>query len=337
MAATETSEILQALKEMDDEERQQAADLLAPHQQFTRRQFGGILAAVAGGTLSVQAAMAAVQEGVMPAEAADGVVNDIDTLQSGDGSDITVADALALSDLLKLNNVSTSSSISTNGRQFIACDVSIASITVTLSSADQALGVPIIVFDASNNAGSNAITIDTEGGETIDGQASIDISIDRGFELLFPDGSDWTTGRNFTKIATDQVDTDAIRSKTDIGTDVTRLVEEYIHATDHSDVHVTQKTQVSTSAKKILDTRKGSEGALFGGWLIVVGRAGGDTEFIDVATWLDSVNDITSRHSEAAGSAAGRTYSLSSPDIKLAMASGTYDVTAISFVGGVQS
>ena len=50
-------------------------------------------------------------------------------------------------------------------------------ITVTLPSAAQ-LGKVYIIKDVDNNAGTNAITIATEGSETIDGAATVSITVD---------------------------------------------------------------------------------------------------------------------------------------------------------------
>ncbi len=47
----------------------------------------------------------------------------------------------------------------------------------------------IIVKDESGGAGTFNITIDTEGAETIDGEASVDIVADFGDLIMYSDGS----------------------------------------------------------------------------------------------------------------------------------------------------
>lgn len=72
-----------------------------------------------------------------------------------------------------------------------AVDTSGGTVTVTLASAMVEDGAEIIVKDEGGNAGTNAITVDTEGGETIDGNASITIGADYGRRRLYSDGTDW--------------------------------------------------------------------------------------------------------------------------------------------------
>jgi len=62
--------------------------------------------------------------------------------------------------------------------------------TVTISSADITKeGRFIFVKDESNGAGTNNITIDTEGAETIDGVPSTVINTDLGSKVMYSDGS----------------------------------------------------------------------------------------------------------------------------------------------------
>lgn len=72
----------------------------------------------------------------------------------------------------------------------IFCDTSSNGITVTLSSADCVAGRQIVIKD-TGNAGSNNITVNTEGSETIDGSASDSISTNYGVLHLVSDGSNW--------------------------------------------------------------------------------------------------------------------------------------------------
>lgn len=187
MAATETSEILQAIREMEAEEREEAAELLGPHlpePEFSRRQFGGILAAVAGGTLSVQAAMAAINEGVMPAQAADGVVSDIDTLQSGDGSVIDAENALSFDH----ENVSSATTI--GNVTFIYYDSSVAGFTITIPASLEVDGMILYFVDTAGSAASNTVDV-TSTNWNVDGAGSKTLDSDNSTYILFSHSGEW--------------------------------------------------------------------------------------------------------------------------------------------------
>ncbi|MBX0325813.1 hypothetical protein EGH21_22605 [Halomicroarcula sp. F13] len=74
-----------------------------------------------------------------------------------------------------------------------AVDTSGGTVTVTLASAMVEDGAEIIVKDEAGNAGTNAITVDTEGSESIDGSASATIGSNYGVLRLYSDGTDWYT------------------------------------------------------------------------------------------------------------------------------------------------
>lgn len=61
--------------------------------------------------------------------------------------------------------------------------------TITISTADVVDGRTFIFKDESGAAGTNNITIDTEGAETIDGAASVLITVNYGAVKLYSDGS----------------------------------------------------------------------------------------------------------------------------------------------------
>lgn len=65
--------------------------------------------------------------------------------------------------------------------------------TITLQSADLIDGKIVIIKDESDAAGTNNITIDTEGAETIDGVSSLTITVDSGVFRAYSDGSNWFT------------------------------------------------------------------------------------------------------------------------------------------------
>ena len=61
----------------------------------------------------------------------------------------------------------------------------------TLPTAQTVSGRTIIIKDAGGNAGTNNITIDTEGAETIDGAGTLVINSDYSSVSLYSDGSNW--------------------------------------------------------------------------------------------------------------------------------------------------
>lgn len=63
--------------------------------------------------------------------------------------------------------------------------------TLTLSSSDAVEGRIVIVKDVGGNAATNAITVATEGTETIDGATSASIATNYGSLRLVSDGSNW--------------------------------------------------------------------------------------------------------------------------------------------------
>lgn len=65
--------------------------------------------------------------------------------------------------------------------------------SLTLPTAQTLKGRMVVVKDAGGNAGTNNITIDTEGSELIDGSATKVISTNYGVVTLYSDGTDWFT------------------------------------------------------------------------------------------------------------------------------------------------
>ncbi len=72
-------------------------------------------------------------------------------------------------------------------------DTSGGVVTVTLPASTNQAGRIFIVTDSGGSAGTDAITVDTTGAETIDGAASLDIDSDFGHFQLQTNGSDWFT------------------------------------------------------------------------------------------------------------------------------------------------
>lgn len=103
----------------------------------------------------------------------------------------------------------------TGDEAVILSDTSSAGVTVTLSTADVSNDAPITVVNIS---GSNAVTVNTEGGETIDpGGASSKSWSTEGWAVTFtPDGSNWDSNldADFESVTTT---TATINSGTGIG------------------------------------------------------------------------------------------------------------------------
>lgn len=79
------------------------------------------------------------------------------------------------------------------GETIIGITSTASARTVTLSTAETVDGRVIIVKDESGAAGTNAITIVTEGAQLIDGAASLDINANYGAARLYSDGQNWYT------------------------------------------------------------------------------------------------------------------------------------------------
>lgn len=89
--------------------------------------------------------------------------------------------------------VATANTLVSDSAVVAPVDTSGATVTITLASSVLADGAWLLVNDEGGNAGTNAITIDTEGTETIDGGASVSISSNYGSLLLYSDGANWFT------------------------------------------------------------------------------------------------------------------------------------------------
>lgn len=81
----------------------------------------------------------------------------------------------------------------TTGETIIGVTSTAAARTITLATADVIAGRVIFIKDESGLAGTNNITIDTEGAELIDGAASIAITVNYGVLKVYSDGVNWFT------------------------------------------------------------------------------------------------------------------------------------------------
>ena len=120
-----------------------------------------------------------------------GAVQVLNELQV-DGNATVNGDAL-LNGALSVKRASVNADYTTSGDTIVGVDSSGGAVTVRLSSSDAQAGRVVIVKDEGGKAGTNNITITTEGGETIDGGASVTISSNYGVVRLYSDGSNWFT------------------------------------------------------------------------------------------------------------------------------------------------
>lgn len=91
-----------------------------------------------------------------------------------------------------VDSANTTAYTTTTKEEVVGIDTNSASVTVTLdstSAGDQ--GHKIIIKDEGGNAGTNGITIDTAGTETIDGASSTSITSNFGSITVYSDGTNW--------------------------------------------------------------------------------------------------------------------------------------------------
>ncbi len=91
------------------------------------------------------------------------------------------------------SRTATATSVSSAGETIIGVTSTASARTITLSTADVDAGRIMYIKDESGAAGTNNITIDTQGSELIDGAASITISVNYGVAKLYSDGTNWYT------------------------------------------------------------------------------------------------------------------------------------------------
>lgn len=75
----------------------------------------------------------------------------------------------------------------------VGADTSSSALSVTLQTAAVSAGKVIVVRDEGGNAGTNNITINTEGDANIDGGNSVSISTNNEVKRLYCNGTNWFT------------------------------------------------------------------------------------------------------------------------------------------------
>jgi hypothetical protein len=129
----------------------------------------------------------------------------VDTITSSEITDGTILDADISGTTTiargKLDDERATASVSTNtttsGEEVLLVDTTGGAVTITLASADLATGNVVTVVDIGGAAASNAITVDTEGGEGIDGGATTTVGSDYGATVVVGDagsGQWYTSG-----------------------------------------------------------------------------------------------------------------------------------------------
>lgn len=137
---------------------------------------------------------------VFPGEGVAPVKPDLETLESFDNSQVgglekfgtlTNGTDTTLSAGFLIGRNGVGSSYITISEVIIGVTSTAAARTITLSTAGTDNGRIVIVKDESGAAGTNNITIDTEGAELIDGAATKVISTNYGVVRLYSDGINW--------------------------------------------------------------------------------------------------------------------------------------------------
>jgi len=86
-------------------------------------------------------------------------------------------------------NVATYDTLATDDIINVTYTTTAAVTSLTIPTAQMVEGRVIVIKDAAGNAGTNNITIDTEGAQTIDGAATLVLSGDYDSVTLYCDGS----------------------------------------------------------------------------------------------------------------------------------------------------
>ncbi len=105
----------------------------------------------------------------------------------------TATSGMQLKQSLAVYRTTTAATATTAGQTIIAVTDTSAVRTVHLATADAKVGRIVIVKDESGGAGTNNITVDGEGGETIDGASSVTISANYGVLRVYSNGTNWFT------------------------------------------------------------------------------------------------------------------------------------------------
>ena len=106
----------------------------------------------------------------------------------------TVTGRLTVNGGLVMKHVSKSSAYTASvADSIIGVDTTSSAVTITLPSAGAIAGKVYIIADEGGNAGTNNITVATEGSETIDGSSTATINSNYGALRIYSDGTNFFT------------------------------------------------------------------------------------------------------------------------------------------------
>lgn len=99
----------------------------------------------------------------------------------------------------------TDSPYTTSGENLLLVDSSAGTVEVVLASADVSQGNSVRIVDYGGNAGTNGITVSTEGSETLNpgGLSQLTIGLDGSWVELWSEGSAWYTDQNVSANSVD--------------------------------------------------------------------------------------------------------------------------------------
>jgi hypothetical protein len=105
----------------------------------------------------------------------------------------TASSGLQLKESFAFYRLGTGASVQSSGQTIIGVTSTASARTITLATADVVLGRVIIIKDESGGAAVNNITVNTQGGQTIDGVSTVTISANYGVLRVYSDGNNWFT------------------------------------------------------------------------------------------------------------------------------------------------
>lgn len=138
---------------------------------------------------------------IFPGESGAPAKPDLEFIESFDNSQVGGIEKFGVVDGTEVSTtggfivgrVAVAVSSTTGSEVIIGVTSTAAARTITLASNTTDNGRIVIVKDESGLAGTNNITIATEGAELIDGAATLVISTNYGAARLYNNGNDWYT------------------------------------------------------------------------------------------------------------------------------------------------